>query len=303
MASEKKVLITGGSGFIGSHLKVALEGDGFEIATLGRGKNETFILDLKDKKLESVLKDFLPDIVFHLASGSNIIRAEENKEQEFADTVLGTECLIKALQVLKKQPEKFIYLSSQAVYGLPQYLPIDESHKLKPVTVYGENKLKAEQLIINSSIKYLIFRVSSVYGPNQNPEKSGVIAKFINKLKNDESPIVFNSLDMVSDFILVDDLVNALIIAVKTNKVNNEIFNLGSAKAISLKEILDILYKYFPDAPKPELRVNSLYQEGSYKGQYLDTSKIQSKLAFKCKYSIEGGLKEMVRDNALSRKI
>ena len=287
---KKRILITGGSGFIGSNLKKCLNDS--EIITIGRSKNENYKIDLSDPELEDIVKAFSPDIVCHFASGSNILRAEEDKEKEYKDTVLSTQYLIKALNKLKNVT--VIYLSSQAVYGFLESLPVSETHATKPISTYGKNKLEAEKIIIQSNLNYLIFRVSSIYGYEQDYKKSGVIAKFINWMKNNESPVVFNSFDLFSDFLYIDDVINAINISIQKN-IKNEIFNLGSGKATTLKEVLDILYKYFPLAPKPKLEINLLYPNKEYKGLYLDTGKIKSGLNWNCKYNIEDGLKEMLQ--------
>ncbi|OGI10637.1 MAG: hypothetical protein A3I68_07040 [Candidatus Melainabacteria bacterium RIFCSPLOWO2_02_FULL_35_15] len=295
---KKKILITGGAGFIGSHLKRYL--DDCDIVTVGRNKNEDYKIDLSDSKLEDIIKDFSPDIVCHFASGSNILRAEENKEKEYKDTVLSTKTLIQALNKFKNIT--IIYLSSQAVYGLPENLPVVETQTAKPISVYGKNKLEAEKIITQSGLNYLIFRISSIYGLGQNYEKSGVIAKFINRMKNNESPVVFNSLNSFSDFIYIDDVINAIVLSIQKN-IQNEIFNLGSGKALTLKEILDILYKYFSSAPKPVLETNLLYPHKEYKGLYLNTDKIKSRLNWSCKYNIEDGLREMLSVLNLTQRV
>lgn len=288
---KRKILITGGSGFIGSNLKKSLTNLEYEVLSVGRGEKEDFKIDLISPELKNIIEDFSPDIVCHFASGSNITRANENKEKEFKDTVIATNNLIKQLE---GKTVKFLYLSSQAVYGLPDFLPMSENHPKKPNTVYGENKLKVENIITESKLNYLIFRVSSVYGRDQNPEKSGVIAKFLHKLRNNQFPVVYNSYDLFSDFIYVKDLACAVVAALQSDLFKNEVFNLGFGKPASLKKILKILYKYFPDAPKPELQLNPLYFDGNYKGLYLDITKIQSELKWKCKYNLEDGLSEML---------
>ena len=296
--NKRRVLITGGSGFIGSHLKRYL--DDFEIITIGRSKNEDSEIDLSDSKLEDIVKDFSPDIVCHFASGSNILRAEENKEKEYKDTVLSTKALIQALNKFKNIT--VIYLSSQAVYGLPENLPVFETQPAKPISNYGKNKLEAEKIIIQSGLNYLIFRISSIYGLGQNYKKSGVVAKFINWMKSNESPVIFNGIDSFSDFIYIDDVINAIVLSIQKN-IKNEIFNLGSGKAITLKEVLDILYKYFPGAPKPRLETNLLYPNKEHKGLYLDIDKIKSKLSWDCKYNIEDGLREMLSVLNLTQRV
>ncbi len=300
--SKKRILITGGSGFIGSNLKELL-GD-FEITTVGRNKNEDYNIDLSDSKLEDIIKDFSPDIVCHFASGSNILRAEKDKEKEYKDTVLSTQSLIKALDKFKKVT--VVYLSSQAVYGLPESLPIAETHSTGPISVYGKNKLETEKIIIQSNLNYLIFRISSIYGFGQDYEKSGVIAKFVNWMKRNESPVVFNSFDLFSDFICINDVVKAICTSIQNiekRNIQNEIFNLGSGKATTLKEVLDLLYEYFPSVPKPKLETNLLYPNKEYKGLYLDIDKIKSKTNWSPQYSIKDGLKEMLgRQMVLSNK-
>ena len=303
-SSKRKILITGGSGFIGSQLKKSLQNYDFEITTIGRSKNEDYQIDLSDSKLKDLIKDFSPDIVCHLASGSNILRAEEDKEKEYKDTVLSVRNLINSLCELRNA--FVIYLSSQAVYGIPEKLPVTEAHPTKPVSVYGENKLEVENEIIQSGLSYLIFRISSIYGPGQDYKKSGVIAKFINKMKSNEPPVVFNGLEMFSDFIYVRDVIDVITLAIQKiedKNIKNQIFNLGLGKAVSLKEVLDILYRFFPVAPKPKLETNFHYPYGEYKGLYLDTNKIKSKLNWNCKYSIEEGLKDMLKAGNLISKI
>lgn len=290
-----KILITGGAGFIGLNLKRALSKFGFEIFTVGRNEDEDFVFDLRDSKLKSKIKAILPEVVIHLASGTNIARADQDKEKEFNDTVEGTKSVIGMLLDLKPKPRKVIYLSSQAVYGLPKCLPVSESTKPFPNTVYGECKLKAENLIIQSNLDYLIFRVSSVYGPLQDYRKSGVISKFIDKMKNNRSPVVFNNKDVFLDLIYIDDLVSAMVKSAQdSNERKNEIYNLGSGKTTTIKQILNILYRYFPCAPEPKIMKSKIYPDKGQKGLYLDIKKIQSHFKWSPKYTIEEGLRLML---------
>lgn len=298
--NKRKVLITGGSGFIGSHLKRYLDNFDFEITTIGRNKNEDYKIDLSNPELADLLKNISPDIVCHFASGSNILRAEESKEKEYKDTVLSTKSLVTTLE--KGKAVTLIYLSSQAIYGLPENLPVAETHSKNPISVYGKNKLEAEEIITKSNLNYLIFRVSSIYGPLQDYRKSGVIAKFINWMKNNESPVVFNSFDLFSDFIYIDDVIHAIGTSIQKN-IKSEIFNLGSGKATTLQEVLDILYKHFPKAPKSKLETNLLYPHKEHKGLYLDISKIKSTLNWDCKYNIEDGLREMLDALNVTQKV
>ncbi len=295
----EKVLITGGSGFIGLATKTKLCNLDYKILSIGRAINEDIIIDLKDnKKLKKILDDFQPNIVLHFASGSNITRANENKDKEFGDTITATSNLINCLKEVNLNP-KFIYLSSQAVYGIPESLPISELHPTKPITIYGTCKLRTEELIVNSKFDYLIFRIPSIFGKNQNFNKSGVIAKFIEKMQAGQSPIIFNDPDIISDFIYIEDVADVIVKGL-TDKIypsiKNKIFNLGSGKPTSLKQVLDILYLYFPGTPIPELKENNLYLSKAQKGLYLDINKIKKALEWEPLYTIETGLKDMIEN-------
>lgn len=298
----KRILITGGSGFIGSNLKNNLSVSEFQVLTIGRSKSEDISVDLNEPQVAKIIKDFLPDIVCHFASGSNITRAEKDKEKEYKDVVLATKNFLDCFSSLSKKPEKLIYLSSQAVYGVPDYLPVAETHPLVPFTVYGKNKLQAEELIKQSKLNYLIFRVSSVYGKKQNYKKSGVVASFINKMENNQSPIVFNNFNVISDLIYISDVVYVLLKTIKGDIPACNIFNLGSSRSTTLQEVLDVLYKYFPFAPKPKVEKNPVYPDSEHKGLYLDTKKLETHLNWKPKYSIEDGLRDML-ENVKSCKV
>ena len=301
-SNKQNILITGGSGFIGSNVKKKLSELDFKVLTVGRNKNEDFTLDLTEENLKNIVQDFLPEVICHFASGSNIARAAENIDKEYKDTVSSTESLVKTLTKLKSKPVKIIYLSSQAVYGLPNELPVSENHSTKPITVYGKNKLQAENIIIQSKLDYLIFRVSSVFGPSQDYNKSGVIAKFINKMKKNEPPIVFNSFDLISDLIYIDDLVLAIILSIQCD-LKNQILNLGSGKPTTLKQILGLLYKFFPQAPEAELQISDLYPNKQQKGLYLNIEKVQSHLKWAPQYSVEKGLKKMLKSSKPANRV
>lgn len=295
---KRRVLITGGAGFIGSNLKERLNEFDYEILTVGRSEREDVRLYLNDPKLKKIVSKFKPNIICHLASGSNIIRADKDREREFNDAVISTNNLIESLTALDISP-KIIYLSSQTVYGVHQYLPLKESHSTNPLTTYGKNKLLVEKIITGSRLNYLILRVSSTYGLGQDYSKSGVVAKFINCMKNNQSPVVYNSFDLYFDFIYIKDLISALNIAIKKffqDEVQNEIFNLGVGSPTSLSKLLEILYKYFPYAPNARLENNDLYLKKEQKGLYLDISKIKLVLGWQPKYNIENGLNDMLKE-------
>ena len=294
---NKKVLITGGAGFIGKFVKQKLKECGFNVLSIGRKKEEDVCIELNDPKLSQLISEFSPSIVCHFASGSNIARAEENKEKEFKNTVTSAGILVSALNKMKNI--NFLYLSSQAVYGFAEKLPVSEKCLPFPVTEYGKNKFEVEKIVSASELNYLIFRVSSVYGPTQDSNKSGAIAKFINKLRSNQSPTVFNSFETFSDYIYVNDIVSAIILFITewdSLNIRREVFNLGSGVPVTLKELFEILYKFFPKAPKPTIVENKFYPDERQKGLYLDINKIELRSNWKPVYSINSGLQTLMSE-------
>lgn len=292
---KKKILITGGSGFIGKRVKNSLLENDYEVITLGRSKKEDITLDLSDESLRKQIVSIEPNVVCHFASGSGIRNANDNKELEYKNVVIGTSNLLNSIKQLDYKLDKFIYLSSQAVYGLPDYIPVDELHPTKPSSVYGENKLLAEDLIKKSNVNYLIFRVSSIFGPDQDFKKSGVIASFIEKLKNNKPPVVFNSLSSFIDLIYVDDLVSLIVLSVINNQIVNEVLNVGAGFPTTLEEILNVLYKYYPSAPECEIVKNDLYLGKKFEGLYLSIKKVNNFFNWSPKYNVDSGMKEIFK--------
>lgn len=293
---KKKILITGSKGFIGLAFLRLLDKSKYEILAIGKNKEEDLNLKLDSSSLEnSFLKEkvaeFFPDVVFHFASGSSIMTANKNKDEEYEYACLGTGSFVKMLTSLKVKP-LIVYLSSQAVYGTPKYLPVDEIHDTLPTTIYGKNKLESERILLKSGLKYLIFRVSSVYGPSQDPNKSGVVTKFISRILNNQSPVVFNDFELFGDFIYVDDVAEVLVKTLTGGfALTNQIYNLGLGKPVTLRNILNILFKYFPDAPKPMLEVNNLYPAKKEESIYLNTMKLQKHLKWEARFNLEEGLR------------
>ena len=245
----QKVIVTGGAGFIGSHVVDTLIKQGIEVIildNLSTGKKEninpkaTFIkCDLsKDRPL---FEDI--DIVFHLAATPQVQYSMENPTDNN-----NIDSLINILELSKKSGvKKFIFSSSSSVYGNPNYVPIDENHPTNPLSPYALHKLVGEQYCKLYSEVYdldtVCLRYFNAYGdrmPNKGAYRS-VISIFKEQHSKKQPLNIVNDGEQRRDYVHVDDIVNANILcANSTKKLNGDIFNVGTGKSYSVNEVADM---------------------------------------------------------------
>ena len=244
----QKVIVTGGAGFIGSHVVDTLIKQGIEVIildNLSTGKKEninpkaTFIeCDLtKDKPL---FRDV--DVVFHLAATPQVQYSMENPTDNN-----NIDSLINILELSKKSGVKrFIFSSSSSVYGNPNYVPINENHPTNPLSPYALHKLVGEQYCKLYSEVYdldtVCLRYFNVYGDRMNNEGYKLVFPiFKEQMLNNKPLTINNDGKQRRDFIHVDDIVNANILcANSTKKLNGDIFNVGTGKSYSVNEVADM---------------------------------------------------------------
>lgn len=245
----QKVIVTGGAGFIGSHVVDTLIKQGIEVIildNLSTGKKEninpkaTFIkCDLtKDKPL---FRDV--DVVFHLAATPQVQYSMENPTDNN-----NIDSLINILELSKKNGVKrFIFSSSSSVYGNPNYVPINENHPTNPLSPYALHKLVGEQYCKLYSEVYdldtVCLRYFNAYGdrmPNKGAYRS-VISIFKEQYSKKQPLNIVNDGEQRRDYVHVDDIVNANILcANSTKKLNGDIFNVGTGKSYSVNEVADM---------------------------------------------------------------
>lgn len=301
----KKILITGGAGFIGSHLvdrllemgnKVIVY-DNFDEFYLGKERNiehnltnRNFKLIKNDilnfKTLNSALKKV--DIVFHEAAQCGVRYSIENPEKANRVNVDGTLNVLIAAK--KNKVKKLIVASSSSVFGNPIYAPMDENHPTNPNSPYGVSKLAAEKYCISFHEVYgmdiVCLRYFSVYGPRGRPDQ--VIHIFTSALFNKISPTIFGDGNQTRDFTFISDVVDATILAAECEDVGGEVFNIGCGEEVKVN---DAFYK-IAKILRSEIRPN---YAGSYKGEfprtYADNRKAQRLLSWKPKVSLDEGIK------------
>ena len=308
------VLITGGAGFIGSHLVDRLMADGLDVAILdnfysGRIDNIRLYLGKRNFKLikgDVRKKDDLNralknvEYVFHLAAIVDVETSIKNPMFVNDVNVNGTLSILE--QCLKFNVDKFIFASSCAVYGEPVYLPIDEEHPTKPVSPYGVTKLAAENYCRAFyklyGLKTVCLRLFNVYGLRQSTGNyAGVIVKFIERLKNGQPPVIFGDGEQTRDFIHVKDVVEALINASKNEHCAGETFNIGSGVETSVGQLAKKLINIFGLQVKP---VYSNPKAGDIKRSCANIDKAKRILRFKTTVPLDFGLNMLVRELALN---
>ena len=167
--------------------------------------------------MDEVFEQEKPNYVIHLAAQTSVNYSISNPCIDADMNILAT---IKLLETCKKyNVKKFVTASSAAVYGKPQYLPIDENHPTEPISPYGLSKLTMEKYIKLSDLPYIIFRFSNAFGPRQNSSKeSGVVAIFDKAMRNNEPINIYGDGSQIRDFIYVEDIANICVKVIESKK-------------------------------------------------------------------------------------
>ena len=251
----KNILVTGGAGFIGSHLvdRLSLENrvivldnlSSGSLANLERSKDRiTFIKgDTLDKAL---LKDIVAEVelVFHLAANVGNIKSIEDPYFDMDVNIKGTINLLEAC--LKSNIKRLVYSSSGAIFGEAKYLPIDEDHPLNPESPYGVSKLAAEKYCFAfykvHGIPTTALRYFNAYGSRQGSSGyPNVIAAFFSRIKEGKSLTIFGDGEQTRDFVFVEDVVTANILAATQSAAVGEIFNIATGKENSVNQLVGII--------------------------------------------------------------
>jgi len=313
MHTNSKFLVTGGAGFIGSHLVAKLAQQGYSVRVLdnlstGKLSNIERLLkegsvdftkgDIKDASTVKAAVSSV-DMVYHLAAQISVPLSILNPKLNHEVNVVGTSNLLSASK--NAGVGRFVFVSSCAVYGEPIYLPIDEAHPTNPISPYAESKLTSEQECIKLSkdheIEAAVVRFFNVYGPRQGlNEYSGVITKFIEKIKKKLPLTIFGDGQQTRDFVFVQDITNALLLASKSKDANGQIFNIGTGKATTIKSLAETLLALTDSKVKLKFAPE---RSGDIKHSYANISKANKILGYKPEFHLSEGLKAFLDENAL----
>lgn len=285
----KKVVVTGGAGFIGSHLVQRLLNEGSKVLVLDNLSvgNEEFIpegalfkkMDIRSRNLDSVMAEFEPDIVVHLAAVHYIPYCNANPEETFDVNVMGTRNVLKA-----SKAKMFLFSSSAAVYP-PLNRPLTED-LYGPIDIYGKTKLICEDLVRLYSEEAIIARLFNVYGPND--PNLHVIPEIFKQINDGKRELKLGNLTPKRDYIHVDDVCEALIVLLKHG--NSGKYNVGTGNEYSVKQIVDIISEIIGEEIniiKDAKRVRKVEREHLL----ADITKIKTKTGWKPKIDLKEGLK------------
>ncbi|PWW31926.1 UDP-glucose 4-epimerase [Cytobacillus oceanisediminis] len=301
----KKVLVTGGAGFIGSHIVDELLKKNYEVAVidnLSTGKRAHLPDDISFHQIdiididhvENVFSKEQPDILIHLAAQISVTDSIKAPYNDGNINILAT---INLLECSKKyRVNKIVFASSAAVYGYSESLPILESAALNPLSFYGLSKMCAEEYIrLYSelySLSYTILRFSNVYGERQNSQgEAGVISIFINQALNKEPATIFGDGKQTRDFIYVKDVVAANVAAIENSLSGT--FNISSNSRTAVNEVLSTIEMVTNTEMR---RVKQPARKGEILNSQLSNKKALLLLNWKPKYTLVKGLKEMLKN-------
>jgi UDP-glucose 4-epimerase len=297
-----KILVTGGAGFIGSHLceKLVLEGhsikviDNFSIgrkSNLNKIKNKIKIYNKDIRNYDLIKKLFKDiDVVFHLAALADIVPSIENPDEYYSTNVTGTYNVLKLSS--ENKVKRFIYTASSSCYGIPNQYPTKETAKVDPQYPYALTKRLGEELVIHFSKVYKLnassLRFFNVYGPRARTTGTygAVFGVFLaQKIAKKPFTIVGDG-NQTRDFTFVSDIVDAILKVSKNKKLIGEIFNVGSGKTVSVNRIVYLLKGKKINIPK---------RPGEPDVTFACIKKIKSKTSWKPKISIEKGIQIMLK--------
>lgn len=297
-----RVLVSGGAGFIGSNLVDKLINLGHNVCiidNLSTGninnvnkKAQLYINDILDPNVSKIFEKERFDIVYHLAAQINVQKSIMNPIFDSNVNICGTINIIN--NCVNYNVKKIVYSSSAAVYGHPQYLPIDEIHVIRPISYYGLSKYTAEEYIrvfsnLNN-LDFTILRYANVYGIRQDPKgEGGVISTFMNSLLKKQPLYIFGDGSALRDYIFVEDIVDANIAALSSG--GKERFNIGTGVYTSVKELAENMIDIIG------LKCNIEYasaRKGDIVNSYFNISKAKNKLNWIPKFSLKDGLKKTI---------
>ena len=295
------LIVTGGAGFIGSHLTKYLIKKGHNVCVidnLRRGSLDN-LKEIQDKidfqeidildynTMQSVAKN--TDGIFHQAALGSVSQSFKEPEEYHRVNAIGTENILK---LAKEFGFKVVYASSSSVYGNQNKFPIKEDTEKKPLNPYGQSKLEAEQFAqkyANQRVKVIGLRYFNVFGIGQNPNYAGVIPKFIEQLVQHKPPIIYGDGNQVRSFTFVDDVVEANVLAFES-KIEYAFLNIATSLTTSVKELADVMIRLSGLSIKP---IFDKPREGDIEKSQADISLAKSLINWEPKTILEEGLKKI----------
>lgn len=309
----KRALVTGGAGFIGSHMVDHLIASYhvYIIDNLITGE-EKFIHpkatfyeeDVRNKdQINTIIQKVKPDVVFHIAGQASNINSFSDPHFDIDVNFKGTVNVV--LAALAAQVPRFLYASSMTVYGHPDVLPVSENQPCRPVSYYGISKYAAERFVHATAARSDLlhpfhatsFRMFNVYGPRQSLTNAyqGALAIFIGNVLRNESISIFGDGKQTRDFIFVHDVVRAWINSIENNRSYNTVYNLGFGSQIDVNTMARTVIKAAGKNPETYPIIHKEHRPGEQRFMQADISKIKQDSGFLPETTFEEGLRQTIK--------
>ena len=305
----KKVMVTGGAGFIGFHLSKTLSilTDDLTIYdNLSSGKMEN-VVDVPAAKfvkgdildLGTLFSQEKMDLIYHLAAQVVVPYSMENPMEDFDTNAKGTLCV---LEKARKDDAKVVFASSAAVYGNPSVFPTPESYGFHPFSCYGLSKVVGEEYCQMYREQYgldiVITRFANVYGSRCH----GVIHDFLDKLaKNTDTLEIIGTGQQCRDFVHVSDVIDALIKVGSIDSVVGEVYNLGFGKTVSILELAKMMLTILGLQDKTVVTTTNVSWHGDVTKIWFDITKAKKELNWNPKVSLEDNIKEIIAERKITK--
>lgn len=292
----KKILVTGANGFVGSHLCEMFNNENYNIIgtdfekRFSNDKYEFIESDLLNDDIESLLSHINPDIIIHCAGSADVHKSVLNPLFDFNGNVVILHRLLFAMKKLNMENCRFVFLSSAGVYGQPKQLPITEESPLNPLSPYALHKKICEDIcqyfVENYNFNIKIVRIFSTYGPGLRKQ---IFWDMNEKIKNTGFLKMFGSGNESRDYIYITDLINAIYLIAVDDKEKHNIYNVGNAEEVYIKDIAKMFAKE-KGLSQDRIIFDGYVREGDPINWRADISRLE-KLGYKKAVNIENGIK------------
>lgn len=308
----KKVLVTGGCGFIGSHVVDKLIEKRYEVVVvdnLTTGKLENINInrvkfyncDITTKEFEEVVSDSKPDFIIHQAAQVSVSESIRNVVVDAEVNIKGSLNVINAAK--NNGVKKIVFASSAAVYGEPLYLPVDINHPINPLSPYGLSKYTVENYLALAKkfygVDYTILRYSNVYGPRQDTQgEGGVVAVFCKQLTENNEVLVYGDGEQTRDFIYVEDVADANVSALELG--NSLVLNVSTSERITINDL------YYAIKEQSYSLIDPTYmnaRNGDIKHSVLCNRLTKIALNWEVKYHLDKGLQRTIEYYKLNKQV
>jgi UDP-glucose 4-epimerase len=294
-----RVLITGGAGFIGSHIVDRLLASGHEVLVVddlstGKATNldsraELVQLDMGDARLIEVAREFAPDAISHVAAQASVAVSMTDPVRDANTNILAGLNVYKA--GLEAGVKQFVYITTGgALYGTPDYLPCDEEHPIRPESAYGLSKWTLEQylkILLPSDIPLKVLRLANIYGPRQDPYgEAGVISIFAARMIADEPVYIFGDGEQTRDFVYVGDVARAHELALQSD--DSLTVNISSETPLSVNALFELMAEA---TAYPHEAIHQEERRGDIKHSVLANGRARSTLGGQPQTTMPDGLR------------